>query len=168
MTVREHIEIFMKLFEPIKDKQPNYYFYRWLLEKGRLGDTRKFTKKELKFIKDKLRLSGIAPQAKECYYVSQLLVFSAIEDFKYVEGYAVSIIPTEHAWLEYNGKVLDIVWGGLDSSKSPDGFSADPKNEYFGIEVPHNLIAENVGEREIAESLLPLLFEKERSASTLN
>lgn len=162
MTVREHIEGFMKLFESIKDKQPNYYFYKWMLEKGSVRDTRKFTKKELKFIKDKLRLSEIVPNAKECYYVSQLLAFSAVEDFKYVEGYAVSIIPTEHAWLEYKGKVLDIVWGSLEHSKTPDGFSADPKNEYFGVEVPHNLIMENVGEREIAESLLPLLFEKER------
>ena len=41
-------------------------------------------------------------------------------------------------------------------------FTDSAEIQYFGIEVPHRLIMENVSEKEMAEPILPLMFRKER------
>lgn len=55
--------------------------------------------------------------------------------------------------------MLDPVWGC--HSKSPDGFSASPNDEYFGVEVPVNLITENIVKTELAQPMLFKMFMKE-------
>ena len=136
-------------------------FYKWLLKRGKVRKTKRLTKKELAELKQILRESGIQPQAKQCFYVSQMLYLTAPDKLKYIEGFANHIIPTEHAWLEYKGKVVDVVWGCLEHNKSPDKFSADPDCEYFGIEIPLDVITKSISDTGQAMSLVQQLFMKE-------
>lgn len=54
-------------------------------------------------------------QIKQCYYNSQrLLVYTGHvhnpdgHELRYVEGYALGVIPMLHGWLSLNGKVVDL------------------------------------------------------------
>jgi len=50
--------------------------------------------------------------------------------FTYVEGYAFSIIPVEHAWcVDNEGKVYEITWD-------------EPGSEYFGVQFNFEYIME--------------------------
>jgi|AntDeeMinimDraft_6_1070357.scaffolds.fasta_scaffold06662_4 hypothetical protein len=64
-------------------------------------------------IKEALRGMGWKPQLKQCFYNSQRFLVTARQmgldlDLEYHEGYAQTLIPFEHAWLVYEGEVLDL------------------------------------------------------------
>jgi len=59
---------------------------------------------------------------KECYYNTYKMV-SENPELKYVEGFAMSIIPIEHAWaVDPKGYVVDPTW--------------DDGSAYFGVVFP--------------------------------
>jgi len=156
----QYLDAMLKLYKSMKNKV-GVKFYKWLLKKGKLRNTKQFSKRELAELKHVLRQSAIQPAAKQCFYVSQMVLLTAPNKLKYIEGFANHIIPVEHAWLEYKGKVLDLVWGSLEHNQSPDGFSADPKCEYFGVEIPLEFITRNIEATHVAETLLQRFFMKE-------
>lgn len=52
-------------------------------------------------------------QLGHCYHNAQMLaVYDPSEELAYCEGWAISIcgLPVLHAWLELNGKVVDMTW----------------------------------------------------------
>ena len=61
-------------------------------------------------IKAALRAIGYRPRMKECYGNSQRLFLSdlLVGDLEYVEGHAGNMVPVQHAWLLYEGEVLDL------------------------------------------------------------
>ena len=64
---------------------------------------------------------------KECYNNCAKIAM-ADDRYQYVEGYAMSIIVVEHAWLvNENGEIVDPTWIRLDHGIS---------NDYFGVRVP--------------------------------
>jgi len=122
---------------------------------------------------------------KHCYSNSQgLLLFNTglneqadDHELRYVEGYAVGVIPIPHAWLSLNGKVVDLTmrlkkpW--TRRSKVKKGRLKDRvlgefptlEREYYGIELPTRLIHERIARTQEYGSLIddwmsgfPLLF----------
>lgn len=61
-----------------------------------------------KEVRDELRRVGMRPLLKQCFMNSQKFVLETELDVTYHEGWAHSVIPIEHAWLEHNGEVLDL------------------------------------------------------------
>lgn len=71
-------------------------------------------------IKDSIREIGFRPQMKQCYANCQrFVIHTNLEGVEYHEGWVMSIIPIEHAWLTWNGQVIDL-------TLEPDG-----KHEYL-------------------------------------
>lgn len=57
--------------------------------------------------------------------------------YTYVEGYASSIIPTNHAWVtDKSGKAYDVTW------------KYDPKNAYFGVPFDKKYVDKTIMEKE--------------------
>lgn len=116
---------------------------------------------------------GMSITPKSCFATSQRMFLSArarhnitAGRLNYCEGYGKSIIPVPHAWLEYNGKVVDAVWGSLSWVQSQDRVSAGKDTEYFGVRLPFWVVAELVGSNALHEAfgqpLLPLVADMER------
>ena len=61
-----------------------------------------------KAIKDALRFFGIRPQMKQCFANCQRFTVLADLDVEYHEGWVLSVIPIEHAWLKYEGQIVDL------------------------------------------------------------
>lgn len=80
-----------------------------------------------KILRDELMAIRSMP-IKQCFANCQEL---AMRDsrFTYVEGYALSIIPVLHAWLEIEGHLFDPTWRPV-SAGSWEG------REYFGVQFP--------------------------------
>jgi hypothetical protein len=75
---------------------------------------------------------------KQCYDNAYKLVNSAQGQrmgLRYVEGYATSVIPLQHAWaVTPDGTVIDPTWTDTDIDGDPIA------REYFGVELPPRLI----------------------------
>lgn len=64
---------------------------------------------------------------KECYKNCAMIAMSD-DQYQYVEGYAMSIIPIQHAWLvNAKGEAIDPTWIQCKGAVS---------NDYFGVRVP--------------------------------
>lgn len=56
-----------------------------------------------------IKAAHLRPAMKQCYQNSQRLMVCQNEvKFKYYEGLVGSIIPLQHAWLELDGKIVDV------------------------------------------------------------
>lgn len=72
-------------------------------------------------------------QPQSCYYNAQTAIIGVFvfeDPIKYVEGYVVSARapgPTPHAWLEVNGRVVDITPPERDASAVYYGVAYDPQ-----------------------------------------
>lgn len=69
---------------------------------------------------------------KECFANCLKEVVKHPDRLVYCEGYATGVIPTHHAWLLYEGKVIDPTWDGRDIIKD--------HTEYFGIPFNYNYV----------------------------
>lgn len=106
--------------------------HKILLEKGTAytGYTRSSNHKKLKDAPPYMRA------VKQCFYNCQQAAMQY--GLRYWEGYAVNIIPTEHAWLtdKLGRKVYDITWECLGNKK----YKEEIIPEYFGIRIPVDYI----------------------------
>lgn len=83
----------------------------------------------------------IHPEKRECFANAQRALLR-YDQFRYFEGYATPKaipIPIRHAWLELNGKLLDL--------------TGDLAN-YYGIEIDRKVVAEYLDERKSHGPLL--------------
>lgn len=94
----------MEMIERVRDNPPEVMSqYRYILEHGQhfirqLAPTQKNWRKLYRM--------------KECYRNAYELALSDMS-FTYVEGVAVGVIPTDHAWcVTPNGTVIDPTWAG--------------------------------------------------------
>lgn len=67
-------------------------------------------------IQNALGEMGLEPRIKECFANSQRFVLDCQRygldlDVEYHEGWVLTIIPIEHAWLMWEGEVLDLTLG---------------------------------------------------------
>jgi hypothetical protein len=87
----------------------------FFLRHGRFYRSEPLTAAEKDYLRRILRLSGRKYPVKQCFYNSQMLLLITATwmdpedgmDLRYVEGYAVGLIPIHHGWLTLNGKVID-------------------------------------------------------------
>jgi len=124
----------------VTDNRPPYLGMEdYLLKHGQEFTSQPMTPEEIqKVVKaNEIRES----QVRQCFYNCQFLA-QCCRDFVYCEGVAVSVIPTHHAWLTLNGKVVDLTWK-LDTPVTDRDVLQDrnlgtfnPPYLYFGIEVP--------------------------------
>jgi hypothetical protein len=121
---------------------PNNYWSK-LAEKGHAGNQSKFTPEEQKYLNN--LKSGVG-QCKLGFCIQNAQKLASLaehnNDLKYIEGLVtVHGLPIDHAWIEYKGKVFDPTLNKPDGTpKDPTGSGKDPGHEYFGIEVPKDLI----------------------------
>lgn len=59
-------------------------------------------------IRNEIRRIGFRPKMKSCFENCQRFVIDTTLDVQYHEGYVISMIPMEHAWLTWNGKIVDL------------------------------------------------------------
>lgn len=50
----------------------------------------------------------MVPQMKQCFYNCQRFVVNTFLSVEYHEGWVTSIIPIEHAWIKWNGQIIDL------------------------------------------------------------
>lgn len=135
-SAKEYCKILSRLQLP--DSTLDYY--RFVLSKGQ-----EFRSKPVPAALPK----GINPRrfkVKECYYNAQMLALT--HHFRYYEGFATSIIPTEHAWvLSDDGVLLDLTW---DKVAEPD-----EEFDYFGVQVPTRFVAERLVKTSTSTPMLP-------------
>jgi len=67
-------------------------------------------------IQDAFGVMGFEPRLKECFSNCQKFTLDSKRygldiEVEYHEGYVISIIPFEHAWLTFEGEVLDLTLG---------------------------------------------------------
>ena len=62
-----------------------------------------------KEIRDALRRIGMRPQMKQCFRNCQrFMVYVDWLEVEYHEGWIMSIIPIKHAWLKWDGQIIDL------------------------------------------------------------
>jgi hypothetical protein len=77
-------------------------------------------------------------QMKQCFYNAAMAAID--HGLRYVEGYALSIIPVHHAWcVDDAGKVVEVTWKNVGLA-------------YFGVEFPWKRVINY--KRAMAESVL--------------
>ena len=103
--------------------KPQNKYHKWILKHGKsFKGSERDTKKESLLIEHN-HPHGI----KKCYYNSQVLL-TISDKFQYYEGWYITEnlpIPLEHAFIVYNGKVIDLTSNGR--------FQVI---EYFGVPIP--------------------------------
>lgn len=90
------------------------------------------------------------PKIKECFHNAQMFVM-AHPGAEYYEGLCFTgIIPFDHAWVVYGGKVFDFT---LEASKEYDAQTP----EYLGLPIPASVFCRMIGETG-ADSVAPFYF----------
>lgn len=145
MTRRLYNRAYKHIKEMLKLKRHGLHvgFYDWLDKRG--------VEMFAPLKRPQIRLD-FEPHQKQCYANSQRLVcYNDWENVKYYEGYATNEklgdMAFEHGWNMINGEVVDLTW--------EDGV------DYFGVEIPTEMIRERWVKTGKAESLLILLYQKE-------
>ncbi len=88
-------------------------------------------------------------QPGECYKNCQMALCSNPE-LRYFEGWVMSGIPIEHAWLVDGDSESVIEPTLVDLASWLDG----PEKEYFGVEIPATFVRERLVKSMVAQPLL--------------
>lgn len=96
-------------------------------------------------IKTALHLIGLRPQIKGCFANCQRFVLGENSlqlglNVVYREGWAYNLIPFEHAWLEFEGSIVDLT---LDNSRDRDTCYLD-STAYTVDQIRANLVRQRV------------------------
>jgi len=127
-----------------------------LYTKGKEYKSQKFTNTEIKTLKDEIGGIDIY-KIKDCLRNSQGLAAYS-DKLKYVEGYISTFgIPINHAWLSYNGKIVDVTirkdWKGSQTDWSNRNIG-EVKSEYFGVEIDKKEIQRRMMETKTYDFIL--------------
>jgi len=89
----------------------------YVLLRGQEYESAALTDAELEWLFELVDDCGVRFPVKQCYQNAQRLVLHHADTpgrqregmvLSYVEGYGMSLIPVQHAWLALNGKVVDV------------------------------------------------------------
>lgn len=135
--------------------------YHYLLANAKVYEPREMTGQERDILAKTFACLNPSPRVKECYLNAlNLVVYGHSQGMVYAEGYGLHVIPTNHAWVDLNGFVVDVTWRegmGLESLKqgrdTVDALMARVEHNakrhgYFGFTVPYrylNALALNTG-----------------------
>jgi hypothetical protein len=72
---------------------------------------------------------------RECFYNAQFVASLLPDIFTYCEGIALAIIPTHHAWVTLNGKVVDLTWR-VKGTRDRNLGTFKPPYAYHGVSFP--------------------------------
>lgn len=134
----------------------------FVLKHGKEYTSQVLTPDEESYVFHAIKSYGRRFPIKQCYYNSQMLL--VLGDFEkrmtYVEGYANSIIPLQHGWLEIGGKVIDLTMR-LKESVTTRRRLADrvigtwtDQREYFGVRFKTDYVFKCMAEYQYAGSLV--------------
>ena len=155
----------------------NYYgLCDFVLDRGREPTSAKLTEEQLEYLLKVAKACNVKFVPKQCYHNAMMLtIVSAWFDpdvdqrIKYVEGFCYSgVIPVQHAWIELDGKPVDLTrstrpeaseefWEGKDPQEDlldrvlgviPDGWA------YLGAEFSYDDVVEYVTGYEETNSLI--------------
>ena len=113
-------------------KSPNDY----VLQHGHLYESAELT------IEERGALAQLNPReykVRECYYNAQFIAIT-FPEFSYVEGMAIGIVPVDHAWVELNGKVIDMTW----TEHGPVLGVIPEDSGYYGVVIPTRQVWESI------------------------
>ena len=114
-----------------------------------------FLKNSQKYIKiNKVESKKLSKKSiiKECY--DNCFKFAYGHNLKYIEGYTMSIIPIEHAFLiNNNNEVVDPTLA-INTEISKDRYGS----EYMGVEIPNNILLEIRADTKKYSLCIPILF----------
>ena len=155
--VKKYLEENLEMVNGINSNIPEGFYYSsqydFILKHGKFYEPQELKSHEALIIKKALKRIGFIPEKKKCFYNAQMLALTDNSgQIKYCEGYALSIIPLNHAWIEINGKVVDVTWekdgGGHILGTFPDTKS------YFGFNMSNSDIRKKQLKTGIACSFL--------------
>ncbi len=114
---------------------------RFLLERGRAADNAPLQEQEQALL---TAVDWEVFKPRRCYYNALMLMLDLGEPpgLIYFEGLAQSyILPTNHAWLELNGKVIDPTWGRRECPPQHPILGVYPAHwEYWGVPIPFETV----------------------------
>tara|TARA_B100000900_G_C20526274_1_gene694322 strand:- start:53 stop:613 length:561 start_codon:yes stop_codon:yes gene_type:complete len=101
----------------------------WFLE-----NAEEFTGNNLDLVEEVRGSMPFKPEIKQCYHNSMTYQngFRGNADIDYVEGWATSVIPLNHAWNVVNDRVADTTWALIREKESND--------DYIGVRIPASFI----------------------------
>jgi hypothetical protein len=109
----------------MKDNPNGVKFYEFLLENGKEFQCQPVPKTLPKGIRSKTY------QVKQCFYNAQTIAL--LHGYDYYEGFAISLLPVEHAWvISRDGELLDLTWDKVAENGE--------KFDYFGVHIPSNFV----------------------------
>lgn len=134
----------------------------YYLELGRPFENRPFTPRELKAISGVLALYG-SYRTGECYYNAAGIAL-ADPSLKFVEGIAMGPIPLSHAWVEFEGRPIDVTWPATyGSGKHETARTATQIAErirvnlrdsaYWGVTIPTKMLRSEMLRRKIGSPI---------------
>lgn len=115
----------------------------FVLDRGQEYPVQTLTPAELEEVREAMAATGWDFEVKQCFANSQMLVIHD-DRFTYVEGYAIGRAPIAclHAWVLFNGKVVDVTWRDYDDIGEPPPLQPHPEHQYIGLEFDRKLIHE--------------------------
>jgi hypothetical protein len=156
--LKNYLEGFAKMMDRSSalSKNNGYHYrslYHFAVEEFKYYAPKHLNIEEKSHVMRVIKTMGFEPQLKQCFYNSEML---AINDhkglIKYVEGYAVNIIPTLHGWCEINGKVIDVTW---KNERKEIVLGHFPQNRsYAGVTFPTDYIAATILKTGFAGTLI--------------
>ncbi len=140
-NLKTYLEVNLEMMNQMNVGIPEGYSYSsqydFMLKHGKFYEPNELDSNEKQIIKKALKRIGFKPQKKECFYNAQMLSLSDnTGKIKYCEGFALKIIPTNHAWIELNGKVIDVTWADKEDNNFFGMFPEDVS--YCGFNMDKN------------------------------
>lgn len=142
------------------ENNPNYrFYYDFILKNAEEKQKESFTEQEEQELLDIIG-SDKYPE-KECYTNSRkLLLHQKGEQLDYFEGWVdAGMIPVEHAWCEYNGKIVDVTLVDREPEdlknipvKHREQVSEHTKHSYpdavyYGVKIPQRFVMHEMVEQ---------------------
>lgn len=159
----QHTDVLRKLhaMNNMKRTSPYVCFEDYVAQHGVTYAQEPVTDEERKYVREVIRRAGGLRRfpIKQCYGNSQILLSHDFESrFTYVEGFALSVIPVLHGWLDLGGKVFDVTMrqdrnGGGRLSNRVLGTWRDER-EYHGVHFDRAYVLQKLVERGFAGTLI--------------
>lgn len=153
--LKEYLTSFANMMEKMKSNHGFYYksLYHFGVEEFKHYEPKHLTIEEKSHVLKVIKSLSFEPQVKQCFYNSQhIAVFDDKGLIKYVEGYAVNIIPTLHGWCEINGKLIDVTW---KNDRKEFVLGDFPRNRaYAGVVFPTDYVCKSMYKTGFAGTLI--------------